>query len=98
MKTVLFAFALCTVPLAARAHEGGHDVRGEVSAVSAEELTIKTGHGEEKFALTPATELVKDGAPATARELKPRARAVVHGKKRNGRMEAIKVQFSSPPK
>jgi len=98
MRSILLAFALCTLPLAARAHEGGHDVRGVIVSVGTDELTIKTSHGEEKFVLTPETEFVKNGAPATAQDLKQSDRAVVHGKKKAGRMEAIKVQFSPAKK
>jgi len=75
------------------AHEGGHDVRGTVVSVGSDELTVKTGHGEEKFALTSETEFVKDGAPASAKDLRPADRAVVHSKKKSGRMEAVKVEF-----
>ena len=75
------------------AHEGGHDVRGTVTSIGPEELTVKTSHGEEKFALTSETEFVKDGAPATAKDLKPADRAVVHSKKKAGRLEAVKVEF-----
>jgi len=78
-------------PLAA--HEGGHDVRGTVSSVGADQLTVKTSQGEEKFILTAETEFVKDGAPATAKDLKPADRAVVHSKKKAGRLEAVKVEF-----
>jgi len=75
------------------AHEGGHDVRGTVISVGSDELTVKTGHGEEKFALTSDTEFVKGGAPASAKDLRPADRAVVHAKKMAGRMEAVKVEF-----
>ena len=97
MRSILLALAL-SMPLAGRAHEGGHDVRGVIASVGADELTIKTSHGEEKFVLTPETEFVKNGAPATAQDLKQSDRAVVHGKKKAGRMEAIKVQFSPSKK
>ena len=80
-------------PLAA--HEGGHDVRGTVSSVGADQLTVKTSHGEEKFILTAETEFVKDGSPAKAQDLKASSRVVVHGKKKAGRMEAVKVEFRS---
>ena|SRR5437870_8527217 len=95
MKTRIIVSLLWVLAGPVAAHEGGHDVRGVVSAVSADELTIKTKHGEEKFALTPATEFVKGGAPGTVQDLKPSTRAVVHAKKKDGRMEAVKVQFSS---
>jgi Domain of unknown function (DUF5666) len=91
IASILLVVAALAGPL--RAHEGGHDVRGTVSAVGSGELTVKTSHGEQKFVLTPETEFVKDGSPASAEDLKPADRAVVHSKKRNGRFEAVKVQF-----
>jgi hypothetical protein len=96
MKSTLLAFALASsaLPLAAGAHEGGHDVRGVVVTASREELTVKTSHGSEKFVLTPQTEFVKDGAPAAAEDLKASDRVVVHGKKKGSRMEAVKVEFA----
>ena len=97
MKSTLlvFAFAAWAIPLASGAHEGGHDVRGVVVSVSGADLTVKTSHGSEKFVLTPETEYLKDGAPATSDDLKTSDRVVVHGKKKGSRMEAVKVQFTS---
>ncbi|MFL5294168.1 MAG: hypothetical protein ACJ79U_21825 [Myxococcales bacterium] len=94
MRIASVLLALCAAasgPL--RAHEGGHDVRGTVSSVDSKELTVKTSHGEEKFVLGPDTEFVKDGAPATAGDLKRDDRAVVHSKKKGGHLEAVKVEF-----
>jgi hypothetical protein len=94
IASVLLAVCAAAVgPL--RAHEGGHDVRGTVGSVDSQELTVKTSHGEEKFVLTPDTEFVKDGAPASAGDLKPDDRAVVHSKKKGGHLEAVKVEFKS---
>jgi len=94
VASMLLALALCSAPVAA--HEGGHDVRGVVTSVGPQELTIKTSHGEEKFVLTPETQFVRDGLPATAQDLKSSDRVVVHAKKKGGRLEAFKVQFRSP--
>jgi len=94
IRTILLASALFST--AALAHEGGHDVRGIVTAVTAQELTVKTNHGEEKFVLTPSTEFVKDGSPATAQDLETSDRVVVHAKKKTGGFEAFKVQFTRP--
>jgi hypothetical protein len=97
MKSTLLAFAFASwgIPLAAGAHEGGHDVRGVLVSVSREDLTVKTSHGSEKFVLTPQTEFVKNGAPATSEELKVSDRVVVHAKKKGGRIEAVKVEFAA---
>jgi hypothetical protein len=93
VASILLAFALCSTPAAA--HEGGHDARGVVTSVGPQELSIKTNHGEETFVLTPETQFVKDGSPATAQDLKASKRVVVHAKKKLGRLEAVKVQFKS---
>ncbi len=93
VASMLLAFALCSAPVAA--HEGGHDARGVVTSVGPQELTIKTSHGEKTFVLTPETQFVKDGSPATAQDLKASDRVVVHAKKKAGSLEAVKVQFKS---
>ena len=96
MRSASMLLALCAAaatPLSA--HEGGHDVRGTVTSVGTEELTVKTTRGEEKFILTPGTSFVKDGAPAAAQDLKPSDRVVVHSKKKGERLEAVKVEFKS---
>jgi|SRR5712664_753629 len=93
VASMLLALALCSAPVAA--HEGGHDARGVVTSVGPQELTIKTSHGEETFVLTPGTQFVKDGSPATAQDLEASDRVVVHAKKNAGPLEAVKVQFKS---
>ena len=45
MISILVAFCFYAAPLAA--HEGGHDTRGVVVCASADELVVKTGHGED---------------------------------------------------
>jgi len=98
VKTRIIISLLGVLAGPAGAHEGGHDVRGVVSAVSAQELTVKTNKGSEWFALTPETEFVNDGSPATAKDLEQSDRVVVHAKKKAGRMEAIKVQSATAKK
>src|SRR5437660_1396100 len=98
LASSLVACAFYTLPLAAQAHEGGHDARGRVTAVGPQQLTIKTSRGAETFALTPGTEFVKEGEPATAQDLKEGDRVVVHAKKKAGKAEAIQVQMAPPAK
>lgn len=98
MKSRSILLASVVFATAAIAHEGGQDTRGVVTAVSAQELTVKTSHGEEKFVFTPKTQFVKDGSPATAEDVKAQDRVVVHAKKKAGGFEAFKVQFTTPKK
>jgi hypothetical protein len=95
MRTRIIISLLLVLAGPLSAHQGGHDVRGVVTSVSAQEITVKTSKGSEKFVLTPETEFVKDGSPSGAQDLEQSDRAVVHAREKNGRMEAIKVQFSS---
>ena len=95
MKAPIIISLVSALAMPAIAHEGGHDVRGVVTSVSAQGLTVKTKKGSEHFVVTPQTEFVKDGSPSSARDLHESARVVVHAKKMDGRMEAIKVQFAS---
>ena len=90
MSLLLLVFA---APLVA--HEGGHDSRGVVVSIAEKELIVKTSHGEEKFVLTPETQFVKDGSPATAQDLAASDRVVVHATTSGKRLEAVKVQFKS---
>jgi hypothetical protein len=98
MKARIIVSLLSALALPAVAHEGGHDVRGVVTSVSDKELTVKTSKGSEHFVVTPQTRFVKDGSPSSAQDLHESDRAVVHGKKKNGQMEAIEVQFATPKK
>jgi len=95
LSRVLLMLVFAT-PLAA--HEGGHDSRGVVVSIAEKELTVKTSHGEEKFVLTPQTQFVKDGSPASAQDLAASDRVVVHATKNGKRLEAVKVQFKSAKK
>jgi hypothetical protein len=96
MKTRSILLASALFSTAVLAHEGGHDVRGIVTQISAHELTVMTNHGAEKFVLTPDTVFVKNGSPAAAKDIQPADRAVVHAKKKGGAFEAFKVQFTTP--
>jgi hypothetical protein len=95
MKTASIVLALALAALPVVAHEGGHDVRGVAISVGSQELTVKTSRGEEKFVLTPETQFVNNGSPATVQDLKASDRVVVHAKKSGGPMEAVKVEFRS---
>jgi len=97
--TVLAAVAAIAAATAAQAHEGGVDVRGVVQAVTPERIEVATAKEIRTFAITPATEFVKGGAPAHREDARPGDRVVVHGRERGGRTEAVLVKIgpSRPP-
>lgn len=81
---------------AARAHQGGVDVRGVVRAVAPDRVEVATAKEVRAFAITPATEFVKGGAPARREDVRPGDRVVVHGRERAGRTEAVRVEIGAP--
>jgi hypothetical protein len=94
---VLAAVAAIAAGTAAWAHEGGIDVRGVVKAVTPERIEVTTAKDVRAFAITPATEFVKGGAPARREDVRAGDRVVVHGRERAGRTEAVLVKIGTPP-
>ncbi len=93
----LAVIAAVAAAWAAPAHEGGVDVRGVVKTVTPERIEVATAKEVRAFALTPATEFVKGGAPARRQDLHPGDRVVVHGRERPGQTEAMLVKVGTSP-
>lgn len=94
--TVLAAVAAMAAVTSARAHEGGVDVRGVVQTVTPDRIEVATATEVRTFAITPATEFVKGGAPARREDVRSGDRVVVHGRQRGGRTEAVLVKIGRP--
>lgn len=95
MARILILTALAAAATAARAHQGGVDVRGVVEAVAPDRIVVTTAAGNRSFAVTPATEFAKGGSPARLEDLRPGDRVVVHGRTRGGRTEAVLVKIGA---
>jgi hypothetical protein len=92
------AFALFGIFAAAApsfAHEGGKHIKGTVKTISAEKLTIETGSGTEAVALSPETSFLRNSVPATALDVRPGDRVVVHARKLQNGLEAVEVRAAS---
>ncbi len=79
-KLIILALAVLFVfsPAFALAHGKGH-VKGTISAVGADHLTVKSEDGKEiHVMLTNKTKFSKGKAPATAADVKVGSRVVVH--------------------
>lgn len=87
--------AAAAVATAARAHQGGVDVRGVVQSVAPDRIEVRTAEGVRAFALTPATEFARAGSPARREDVRPGDRVVVHGRARGGALEAVLVRIGS---
>jgi multidrug efflux pump subunit AcrA (membrane-fusion protein) len=95
-RLAVFAAAVAMAAGTARAHQGGVDVRGVVEVIAPDRVEVTTAKGVRAFAVTPATEFVKGGAPARREDLRPGDRVVVHGRERAGRTEAVRVEIGTP--
>ena len=78
-------------------HEGGIDVRGVVVAADAAQVTVRGADGKEtRFAVARDTRVFVERHGAKPAELKPGVRAVIHGRERDGRLEAASIHASAP--
>lgn len=98
IQVLLAVAAAAAIATPARAHQGGVDVRGVVRIVAPDRIEVATANGIRAFALTPATEFVKAGAPARREDVRPGDRVVVHGRARGDRTEAVRVEAGAPGK
>jgi|SRR6266496_3392770 len=93
MRTFLM---VCVIALAAPgsawAHGGGIHAKGTLKSVSADRIVLQTAEGEKAFKVTPSTQFLNGSAPATATDLHPGDRAVVHARGAEGTPEATATQ------
>lgn len=94
-----FGLALTLLSLSAFAHEGAHGMKGTVTAISDNTITIKTT--DDKTQVIPfdaKTAFVKGDIAATAKDLKVGDRVIIESQDMDGKMHAVKVRFGKPAK
>jgi hypothetical protein len=103
-RTRLTGLAVLTLvllaPALALAHgKDGVHVMGTVKEVKQDTLVLETTDKKQVDVMTdPSTRYEKSGVAATASDLKPGERVVVHGMKMsNGQVHAQLVKFGKPP-
>jgi hypothetical protein len=90
--------AALLAPGASRGHEDGVDARGTVAQVSADDIVVTTRAGERKqFAVTGRTKVLRGSEPVTIGAVQVGERAVVHGRKADGRIEAASIRLARSP-
>ena len=94
MRNILIALALAATP--AFAHEGGAHLKGVVTAVSPDHITVKAADGHETIVtVTDKTQFVRGSAPAKISDVKEGERVVVHARKGSGGLEAAEVHLGA---
>ncbi len=93
------ALALTLLSLSAFAHDGAHGMKGTVTAVSADAITIETtAKKTQTIHFDAKTAFTKSGLAATARDLKVGDRVIIEAHDMDGKMHAVKVRFGKPAK
>ncbi len=96
---IVTVLALSCLATRSFAHGGGEHVMGRVAAVEAKALTVETTEKKRvTIVIDETTKFEKSGAAATAHDLSPGDRVVVHTAKpdKSGQLKAVLVKFGQP--
>lgn len=94
--TILLITALAAM---AFAHGGGEHIKGKVTAIGENSITIETPAKESKtVGFDATTKFEKSGAAATVKDLKVGDRVVVDIHEMGGKLHATVVRFGVPKK
>jgi len=97
MRTILaVVLVLALAGSAALAHGGGPHLKGTVSAITADQITVAGAEGQAAVAkITPDTRFVRGKAVGKREDLKQGDRVVVHTRKHGDALEAIEVRYKA---
>ncbi len=91
------AFLLGLAAPVALAHGGGPHLKGTVSAITADQITVEGDEGRPTSAkITPDTRFVRGKAKGKREDLKQGDRVVVHTRKQGDALEALEVRYTGP--
>jgi hypothetical protein len=95
-KFPLFAMLGGLVAFPIMPHEGGVHVKGTVSAVTEQHITVKDTAGREsEIKLTEQTQFLRGGAPVARSDLRQGERVIVHARKEGASLEATEVRVGT---
>jgi hypothetical protein len=88
---------LATLPVLA--HGGGPHLKGTISAISADQITVKDADAHEWQAkITPQTRFKRWKAIGSREDLNRGDRVVVHTRKKGDELEAVEVRYGATRK
>jgi hypothetical protein len=81
------------------AHGGGPHLKGTVSAISADQITVKDADGREwQATITARTRFIRSKAVGNREDLHQGDRVVVHTHKKGDGLEAVEVRYGATRK
>ncbi len=94
-----FTLVLTVLSLSAFAHEGAHGMKGTVTAITDNTITIETTAKKTQIIhFDVKTTFTKSGTVATAKDLKVGDRVIIEAHDMEGKMHAVKVRFGKAAK
>ena len=98
-EALMMALFLGLTALPSLAHGGGAHLKGTVSAIAADQITVKGQDGHDSQAtVTSATRFMRGKAVGKREELHPGDRVVVHTRKKGDSLEAVEVHYGATAK
>src|SRR5882724_4530352 len=98
-QALMMAMFLGLAALPALAHGGGPHLKGTISAISADQVTVKDADGHESQAkITPQTRFIRSKAVGSREDLHQGDRVVVHTRKKGDGLEAVEVRYGATRK
>jgi hypothetical protein len=92
----MMAVSIGLVSLPLLAHGGAPHLKGTVSAIASDQITVKNSDGHESEArLTPQTRFLRGNAAGKREDLHEGDRVVVHTRKQGEALEAVEVHYGA---
>ncbi|HUQ49148.1 MAG TPA: DUF5666 domain-containing protein [Terriglobales bacterium] len=93
------ALVITLLSLGAFAHDGAHGMKGTVTAITDNTITVETiAKKTETIHFDSKTTFAKSGLAATAKDLKVGDRLIIEAHDMDGKMHAVKVRFGKAVK
>lgn len=97
--SIIGLFILVLFSSAAFAHDGAHGMKGTVTAIGENTITIETPDKKtETIHFDASTKFQKSGTEAGVKDLKVGDRVVIQAHDKEGQMHAVQVRFGKPAK
>ena len=97
MMMLVMLLGLATSPVFA--HGGGAHLKGTISALTADRITVKAADGHEaEAAITEQTLFVRGRTAGKRGDLKQGDRVIVHTRKKGSGLEAVEIHSGRRPK
>jgi uncharacterized GH25 family protein len=93
---IAFVALLCTIAVA---HEGHKHIKGKVTAINGQEVTVQVENGpEQKVVVTPESKLMKGDDEVKLSDLKVGDGVLIHGAEKDGKIEAeeLRIRIAKP--